>query len=192
MNILPPGPWQRGVYHSEHSIRSVPIGENEYGHTLFQTERTEMGQALYLFKYRNQPAQVEIIMDLIIRDAALCEFIQEMGAIIPIPPSNVARLYQPTLVVSERISKYFKIPLLTQVLATTNREQVKNLDISDRANIIRQSSVIDFSQLKNGEKYLLFDDIFSSGSTLGEYARLLKERGTGEIYAFTLTRTKGR
>lgn len=180
------------MYHSEHTVRSIPIGENEYGHTLFQTERTEMGEALYLFKYRNQPAQVNIIMDLIIRDSGLCEFIRGMGAIIPIPPSNVARLYQPTFIVAERLCEYFKVPLLTQMLATTNREQVKNIDIADRANIIRQSSVIDFSQLQNGVKYLLFDDIFSSGSTLGAYARMLKERGVGEIYAFTLTRTKGR
>ena len=38
-----------------------------------------------------------------------------------------------------------------------------------------------------GKKIVIIDDIFTSGATISEIARLLTEAGASEIYGFTLT-----
>lgn len=151
-----------------------------------------MGEALYQLKYRGQYAQADIIMKLIVEDTDLCSFIQGMDAIIPTPPSNRNRSCQPTLIIAEILSQYFHIPSLSQVLATTNHEQVKNIDYNEKAAVVRQSAIVNGARLQGYGKCLIFDDLFSTGSTLTTYTQLLIEYGCPAVYAFALTKTKGR
>ena len=52
------GPWKNGYTLDEHTISSVPIGYDEYGHTLFDTKRSDIGELLYRLKYRGDRSQI--------------------------------------------------------------------------------------------------------------------------------------
>jgi competence protein ComFC len=62
-----------------------------------------------------------------------------------------------------------------------------NLNKRERIHNIRGAFV--FSQTKI-KKAILIDDLWSSGSTMNECARLLKENGVKEVWGFVLTRDR--
>jgi len=45
------GPWKAGYAFGIHTLKSVYIGDDEYGHPRFQTDRSPIGQSLYNLKY---------------------------------------------------------------------------------------------------------------------------------------------
>lgn len=47
------GTWKSGIVSDWHTIDSVCVGENEFGHPIFETTRSEIGELMYRFKYRN-------------------------------------------------------------------------------------------------------------------------------------------
>lgn len=53
------GNWELGLAMDKHSIRSIPIGYDEWGHMRFETERTEVGESLFQLKYRDDWSQVK-------------------------------------------------------------------------------------------------------------------------------------
>jgi len=49
--ILIDGPWKKGYAFDIHTYESTFIGSNEFGHPMFYTKRSPMGQFLYELKY---------------------------------------------------------------------------------------------------------------------------------------------
>ena len=58
-----------------------------------------------------------------------------------------------------------------------------------RANISGAYTVTD-PELIEGKRILLIDDIITSGSTLGECARMLREAGAAEVLCATVARSR--
>ena len=46
------GPWKKGIVLDKHVLKSEYLGDNEYGRPMFVTKRSDIGQALFLLKYR--------------------------------------------------------------------------------------------------------------------------------------------
>ena len=42
-----PGRWRDGFVLEYHTTGSVYVGDDEYGHPIFDTQRTELGELLY-------------------------------------------------------------------------------------------------------------------------------------------------
>jgi hypothetical protein len=53
------GSWDAGYALNKHTLSSDFIGYNEFGHPMFDTKRSEPGEALYQLKYRSDWTQVE-------------------------------------------------------------------------------------------------------------------------------------
>jgi hypothetical protein len=43
------GPWKAGIVLDWHTVECQVIGENEFGHPIFDTQRSEIGELLYRF-----------------------------------------------------------------------------------------------------------------------------------------------
>ena len=46
------GNWRSGIALDVHTVRSTHLGVNEFGHDVFDTERSELGELLHRLKYR--------------------------------------------------------------------------------------------------------------------------------------------
>ena len=53
------GNWAHGWALAQHTVRSTADGPNSNTHPEFDTERTELGEALYKLKYRADHTQLE-------------------------------------------------------------------------------------------------------------------------------------
>ncbi len=69
------------------------------------------------------------------------------------------------------------------------REQKKLDDAARRAENVNDSIGIRPSRVEPGGRYLLFDDIITSGATVTRAAELLRENGAGEVFPVSIART---
>ncbi|MGB3988480.1 MAG: phosphoribosyltransferase family protein [Minisyncoccales bacterium] len=116
--------------------------------------------------------------------------LDEETVIIPIPKDsrrNAKRGFDLSSLIADKIAFLAdkkKKSFLKRVKATQSQS---NLNKRERVDNIKGAFV--FSQTKI-KKVVLIDDLWSSGSTMNECARLLKENGVKEVWGFVLTRDR--
>lgn len=183
-----PGSWKEGYVLDYHTKSSDFIGYDEYGHPLFNTIRTPVGDLLYLLKYKGQKAA---LADLV---SAAVEFIRGWGppvkAIVPVPPSR-RRSSQPVIHIAQGIGGLLRIPVHDVVLKATTAKELKDVfDYHERLKLLTNAYSISSTDLR-GKAVLLVDDLYRSGATLNAVSSSLINQGkASEVYAFCPTRTR--
>ncbi len=182
------GRWKAGYALDLHTLNSVPLGYDEFGHMQFDTTRSEMGELLYRFKYRSDAAVVPEIVDGV--EAFLSAWRPGIDILVPVPAST-DRAVQPVLVLAEAIGQRLNIPVVNCVVRTRDIPQLKNVyDLDERAKLLEGLHDVDASQVR-GKRVLLFDDLFRSGATMNAISAALYEKGAvADVLALTITRTR--
>ena len=111
------GYWSKGYALDMHTISSDYIGDNEFGHPMFETEYSPIGSLLKQIKYRSDLSVLDEIANTVV------DFLKNqwrilpgLNFIIPIPPSNIHRSYQPVIVIANKISEITKLPVKDKIL----------------------------------------------------------------------------
>ncbi len=169
------GIWNEGFALDKHSIHSIAIGVDVNGHVIFDTTRSQAGEALYQLKYQQDPRQTDIICNSLCR--YLGNYIDNYHIIIPMQPSNRNRRIQPVIELAKGLSvrknKYYTDQLLTKPTATT---QIKNIGSRERkiAALMGAFRLNDFLDARYIYNVLIIDDIFDSGSSLEAATNVLR------------------
>lgn len=173
-----------------HTIQSTPSGVNEFGHITFDTQRSELGEALYRLKYKSDESQIDDIADTV------CDFLENkfdgldrIDFIIPVPPSVLSRSFQPVAAVAGKISETLKIPFSqNDLIKNKATPQLKDLsDSEERASILEDAFAVKTNVLEN-KNVILFDDLFGSGATLRAIVDVLYDQGNVKsVRVITLT-----
>lgn len=109
--------------------------------------------------------------------------------IIPVPISK-SRKFERGFNQSECIAKYMSeltgVPLYRKVLIKTkNNFQQSSLNLLERANNVKNVySVQNIDEIK-GKTVIVFDDIYTTGATINECAKVLKHAGASIVIAMT-------
>ena len=184
------GDWDEGYALDIHTISSTHVGDNEYGHPIFATTRSPLGELLYQLKYRADPAATEPIVE------AVREFLTKSGwnfeLIVPMPSSTGQRKLQPVIEIARGLSRVLNTPLCEKcVLKVKSTPQLKNIyDFSERQRILAGAFAVSKRETA-GKRLLLFDDLYRSGATMSAVARVLKgDGGARSVYALALTYTR--
>jgi competence protein ComFC len=183
------GNWAQGFALDLHSSSSEFLGHDEYGHPMFSTVRTEVGEALYELKYSQDPAEVARLA------ATAAAFVKawKCGAdlIVPVPASR-RRKVAPVLLVGQKLAEVLGMEFARDAVRRTKQiPELKNVvDFGERQKLLAGAHSVDAAKLK-GRKVLLFDDLFRSGATMNAVTDvLLKKGGASKVFALTLTRTR--
>lgn len=183
------GNWMSGYAFDIHTLYSIYEGCDEYGHPNYETKRTLMGEAVYKLKYRNDKGQVFNIINLLQSNHDFLSFIKDVNVIIPVPPTK-KRDFQPVVEIAKQMAIKFQISFLENVLFSMNTQQMKNVPTEEKHETISDKIVIDFSKLNKSLHYLIFDDLYDSGTTLKVYVDKFVKKGYDKISVFTLTKTR--
>lgn len=184
------GPWSDGYALDVHTTSSTMIGHNAFGHPVFDTTRSPLGELLYKLKNRGDET---VIMDIA---ETASTFLKRWGvvidAIVPVPPSNTTRRRQPVIAVATALSEVLGIPVCKGcAVKVKNTAQLKDVfDFAKRTEILNGAFTVNVPKTK-GQRLLLLDDLYLSGATVSTIAQLLMTAGAARaVYLLTLTQTR--
>jgi predicted amidophosphoribosyltransferase len=185
------GNWDTGYALHKHTLSSVFLGNDEYGHPKFDTTRSEPGEALFQLKYRNDWSQVEPLAAQI--KASLLPEFGEIGFIVPMPASTT-RARQPVDELAKELGKITNTPvfdnIIVKALAPQGSPQLKNLNTrQEKDEALNGRFSINPTITDEGcWNALLLDDLFDTGATMDAVAKTLKTyRKIGKVYVASVT-----
>jgi len=118
--------------------------------------------------------------------------IWENSALIPVPLDNKkikSRGYNQSEELAKELAKVLKVPVLTDVLMKIKiTESQMGLNKEQRAKNLQGAFTITNAPLLQGKKIFLIDDVYTTGSTLEECARVLRNAGAKQIWGITIAR----
>lgn len=158
----------------------------------FQKESKNFNELLYIFKYegiirktilrykfQEKSYTYKTFVNFMLKNKKFFEFIKSYDTIVPVPISNKRykeRGYNQSYLLAREISK-------NTMLKLQNRSIIKNKNIIEqsklnkeerKANIQGVYKLIDSKNIKN-KNIILIDDVYTTGSTVNECARVLQQ-----------------
>jgi len=186
------GHWNEGWALDLHTTSSVHVGTDENGKDIFDTKRPPIAEELYRLKYWRERYRIEAIAK------PASEFLRkyktkwQLDLIIPIPPSDMTRDFQPVYELAKAIGKHSSIAvdfsILKKVKSTSQLKEIKNPE--ERREILKGAFSTGFNSL-NGKDVLIFDDLYRSGETLNAVCDVIMNKGKARgVYVLTITKTR--
>ena len=184
------GNWDAGYVLDLHVESSDFIGYEDFGHAKYDNNRTELGELVYSLKYNRDTSVIDEIVGLIRGFAPF----STIDVIIPVPPSNISRTFQPVVEIAKRIGCSLGIQVLTDaVTKTKNTPELKNvLTVEEKYDILKDVFKV-ADELTRGKIVLLLDDLYDTGATLRAITNAVYEQGGArKVKVLALTKTRRR
>jgi competence protein ComFC len=149
-------------------------------------------EVIHRYKYKRAFWFEPFLADLLIREALPELRQQKWDWIVPVP-LHPAKKRQREFNQAERLATYLsaatKIPMDTTLLrrVAATKTQTK-LSRQERAENMRNAFALQDGRTLNGERILLFDDVFTTGATTDACARVLLAAGAAEVCVWTVAR----
>ncbi|MGQ0812626.1 MAG: ComF family protein [Nitrospiraceae bacterium] len=148
--------------------------------------------AICLFKYQRKVAlagSLTALMRQALPDGLMADLIMP----VPLHPTRLRqREFNQSLLLADGLSTVLKIPLsYTNLVLLYETESQTALRRADRLKNLRKAfGLLAPSEVK-GKRVLLIDDVYTTGTTVNECAKVLRKAGADHVYALTLARTVG-
>lgn len=185
------GNWNVGFVLDKHTRSSTYLGDDAYGRPQFETKRSEVGEALFQLKYRDDFTKVDPLANEIATH--LIPRFGQVGFIVPMPATN-ERARQPVTEIARALSNRLKVPMFDNILvklpAAADTPQLKDL-IGKEAKIAALSGrfAIKPSITNEGRwNVLLVDDLFDTGASMEAASeKLRKYSKVDQVFVAALT-----
>jgi ComF family protein len=154
---------------------------------------------IHYFKYKpfikelSRPLSSLIIDHFKLLEQQPCFFINKTNfTLIPIP-LHIKRLkwrgFNPAEEIAKELSEYFNIPLDSDYLIK-NKETRPQIELNDkeREENIKGAFLIKDDKKVKEKKILLIDDVYTTGSTMEEAAKILKKAGAEKVIGIVIAR----
>lgn len=138
------------------------------------------------YKFNEQAYKHKAFANFIVNNKKICRYLRKYDIIIPVPISkkrNRQRGYNQSELILMEIAKSMKdICVLTNVLYKVKDTLPQStLGKEERRNNLKNAYEVRNNEIIKNKKVLLFDDIYTTGSTVEECSKMLKNAGVYEI-----------
>ena len=151
----------------------------------------EVRELLHGIKYNGLKRAVKILSDIAVAWPELSGIHCDLITSVPMnQKKRWKRGFNQCELIAKTISKKIKAPYENILLEKTDAGKQNELGYRDRfLNVIGRYKVQSKSKFM-GKTVLLVDDIFTSGATVNECARILLENGAFQVFSLSIARTK--
>lgn len=144
------------------------------------------------YKFEDKGYLYKMFAKIILSDKKTCNFIKKYDVIIPVPISKKRkkkRGYNQSELVANELAQKLNQDIWTDIII----KKKDNKPQSELNKLERIKNVEDIYEINKpievkNKKVLLLDDIYTTGSTVNEIARKLKQNQTQEIGVITLAK----
>ncbi len=150
-------------------------------------------ERLINFKFHDKIYIYKSFVNFMIKSKKICKFLKSYDIIIPVPihyRRKIIRGYNQSSLIAKELAKYFDwLEYTDDVLL----KKVNNKPQSTKNKEARKNNVIGAYYLKNedkiqNKKVLLLDDIYTTGSTVNECAKVLMNAGVNCVDVMTIAK----
>jgi competence protein ComFC len=187
------GPWKSGFTLDRHVLASDYIGDNQFGHPMFSTTRSELGELLYELKYGGGGASTVKKIAATAANFVKSHWKPPVDSIVAVPASRL-RANQPVTLIGEATARQLNVEFGDGwIKRVKSVPQLKNVHgHEERLSLLKDAHKVD-SRHTSGKKILLIDDLFRSGATMSAVTSDLYEQGDAHaVYALSITRARNR
>ena len=116
----------------------------------------------------------------------------ENPIIIPVPLHQrrlLVRCFNQSNLIAQSFSKQFKYQLKNDlIIRTKHTEQQAKLNKKGRIENIKGAFDILDKAFVKGKNFIIIDDLYTTGSTVAEIAKLLKNNGTQQVWCLVIAK----
>ncbi len=147
-------------------------------------------EAICAFKYRRKVGLARPLARLMIQ-ALPSSLAADLLMPVPLHPSRLrAREFNQSLLLADQVGRHLGLPVaantLVRLFAT---DPQTTLSRPERLRNLRQAFAVRTQDAIAGRRILLIDDVYTTGTTLNECAKVLIKSGAKTVLALTLART---
>lgn len=145
------------------------------------------------YKFNDKAYLNDFFVKIILKNKKICRKIKNYDIIIPVPihkKRKAERGYNQSELIARKIEENFnELNLVTNSLIKekSNLPQSLLTKKQRQENVKQVYKVINKEKIK-GKRIILFDDIYTTGATANECAKVLKENEAKEILVFTIAK----
>lgn len=144
------------------------------------------------YKFQDKSYIYNTFAKIILKNEKVCGLLKKYDIIIPVPIHRKRKLqrgYNQTQLIAKEIAKNIDIKLCDDVLAKSKNTiaQSKLNKNKRKQNIKNAFKVLNLEKIQ-GKNILLFDDIFTTGSTVNECSKILKKAGAKTVGVLTIAK----
>lgn len=149
------------------------------------------------FKYEpflknlTSPLTSLIIAHFLLSENKLISQNKENSGFLPVPLAKFRerwRGFNQAALIAQTLSKFYKIPLFNNLIKTKQTQPQVELKKKEREKNIRGVFTVKNPREIRGKRIFLVDDVFTTGSTMEECARILREAGCREVWGIVVAR----
>ncbi len=175
--------------------RPLPVDSNSTGgcsfcrnedysffrHRSFTVYASGAKKLIRKYKYKKIYGLKTIIADFLKNTYIKCYKYERIDYIDTVPGEHMKILCQ-------ALSKLIKIPFIDNIFRIRQTPKQRGLDYFQRKSNIEEAFKVKDCLSISGKSLLLVDDVWTTGSTLSEVSRILKNSGVFKVYLLTLAR----
>lgn len=144
------------------------------------------------YKFEDQAYLKNTFYEFFMNNEKLYGFLKKYDIIMPIPISNLrkrARGYNQSELIAREISKIGMIYFENKILIKQkNNMPQSSLNRKQRIENVKNVYKVQNEQKIKDKNILLFDDIYTTGATVKECAKILKQAGSGKVGVLTIAK----
>jgi len=151
-----------------------------------------VGAFMHLCKYHQNMGSCQVVAAEAIKFLKSRLVKPYLAAIIPVPPSNKERSFQPVYEIAKILGEELKIKVdYDYLLKIRPTSQLKSIVDPEE----RRKKLAGVFQVKDqryaDKKVLLFDDVYDTGATINEITQIINDRGhVNNVYVLAVTKTR--
>jgi ComF family protein len=157
------------------------------------TYKNDIREIILKYKFDEKAYLYKTFAKIILNNKKICRYIESYDIIVPVPIHKkrlIERGYNQSKLISKEISRRIKsICFNDNILKKTkNNVPQSTLKKNERSLNVQNVYTVENIDIISNKKILLFDDIFTTGNTVNECAKILIKKGAKEVGVLTIAK----
>lgn len=178
----------------KYQINIVIKPPNRYFNELISIFKYEgiIREKILQYKFNDKAYMKNTFAKIILKNKKVCGLLKKYDIIIPVPihkSRKAQRGYNQTQLIASKLAEYIDIEFCNNVLVK-NKNTIAQSKLNRKKRIENIKGAFDILNLEKvqGKNVLLFDDIYTTGSTANECSRVLKTAGAKTVGILTIAK----